>query len=111
MRAALVQHLRARPTPRVEFGSLHETLIIASVATVLVIRPQLWLTHYPQLGGHGLHIAPGNVVTEDNNHFYPPAAALIYFLFVALRLPTRAQQRRERGDSARSSTSPAPSSS
>jgi hypothetical protein len=57
MRAALVQHLRARPTPRVELGSLHETLIIASVATVLVIRTQLWLAHHPQLGGHGLHIA------------------------------------------------------
>jgi hypothetical protein len=57
MRAALVQHLRARPTPRVEFGSLHETLIIASVATILVIRRQLWLTHDPQLGGHGSHVA------------------------------------------------------
>jgi hypothetical protein len=57
MRAALVQHLRARPTPRVAFGSLHETLIIASVATVLVIRTQLGLTRYAQLGRHGLHIA------------------------------------------------------
>ena len=111
MRAALVQHLRARPTPRVAFGSLHETLIIASVATVLVIRTQLWLTHHPQLGGHGLHIGPGKFVTEDNNHFYPPAAALVYLIFVALFLPTRALQRRERGDSARSPTSPAPSSS
>jgi hypothetical protein len=55
MRAALVQHLRARPTPRVEFGSRHETLIIASVATVLV-STQLWLTRSPQLAGHGLHI-------------------------------------------------------
>ena len=50
MRAALVQHLRARPTPRVEFGSRHETLIIASVATVLV-STQLWLTRSPQLAG------------------------------------------------------------
>src|SRR4051812_49462218 len=57
MRGALGQSLHARPTPRLEFGSLHETLIIAGVATVLVIRTQLWLTHYPQLGGHGLHIA------------------------------------------------------
>src|SRR4051812_23893575 len=57
MRGALGQSLRARPTPRLEFGSLHETLIIAGVATVLVIRTDLWLTNYPQLGGHGLHIA------------------------------------------------------
>jgi hypothetical protein len=56
MRAA-VPHLRALPPPRAEFSSLHETLIIAGVATVLVIRTQLWLTNYPQLGGHGLHIA------------------------------------------------------
>ena len=54
---AVVQHLRALPTPRVEFSSLHETLLIAAVATVLVIRTQLWLTNYPQLGGGGLHIA------------------------------------------------------
>jgi hypothetical protein len=54
---AVVHHLRALPPPRAEFSSLHETLIIAGVATVLVIRTQLWLTNYPQLGGHGLHIA------------------------------------------------------
>ncbi|MDW5595705.1 hypothetical protein VSS74_15250 [Conexibacter stalactiti] len=40
-----------------DFGPLHETLLITAVATVLVIRTQLWLTNYPQLGGHGLHIA------------------------------------------------------
>jgi hypothetical protein len=57
MHAAPVQHLRGHPTPRVEFSSLHETLITASVATVLVIRTQLWLTHCPRLGGHGLQIA------------------------------------------------------
>ena len=57
MRAAIAQHLRGLPTPRAQFSSLHETLIIAGVATVLVIRTQLWLTNYPQLGGHGLHIA------------------------------------------------------
>ncbi|HMJ03616.1 MAG TPA: hypothetical protein VK506_11770 [Conexibacter sp.] len=40
-----------------EFASLHETLLLTAVATILVIRTQLWLTHYPQLGGGGLHIA------------------------------------------------------
>ena len=40
-----------------EFGSLHDTLLITGVATILVIRTQLWLTNYPQLGGAGLHIA------------------------------------------------------
>lgn len=34
-----------------------EWFLIASVGTVLVIRTQLWLTNYPQLGGRGLHIA------------------------------------------------------
>jgi hypothetical protein len=49
---------RLRSTPRgIEFGTLHETLLITGVATILVIRTQLWLTNYPQLGGHGLHIA------------------------------------------------------
>lgn len=40
-----------------DFGSLQETLLLTSVATVLFIRTQLWLTNYPQLGGRGLHIA------------------------------------------------------
>ena len=137
--AAAVQHLRALPTPRVQFSSLHETLIIAGVATVLVIRTQLWLTNYPQLGGHGLHIAHllwgglfmllaigllltflgrpvlraaavlggvgfgffidelGKFVTEDNNYFYRPAAALIYLIFVGLFVLSRALQRRGGG--------------
>lgn len=34
-----------------------EWFLITSVGTVLVIRTQLWLTNYPQLGGRGLHIA------------------------------------------------------
>lgn len=38
-------------------SALHETFLVAAVATVLVIRTQLWLTNYPQLGGAGLHIA------------------------------------------------------
>jgi hypothetical protein len=40
-----------------DFGALHETFLVTAVTTVLVIRTQLWLTNYPQLGGHGLHIA------------------------------------------------------
>jgi hypothetical protein len=121
-----------------EFGSLHETLLITGVATILVIRTQLWLTNYPQLGGAGLHIAHllwgglfmllsigllltflgrgirraaaivggvgfgffidelGKFITEDNNYFYKPAAALIYLIFIGLFALTRMLQRRER---------------
>jgi len=117
---------------------LHETLLMTGVATILVIRTQLWLTNYPQLGGRGLHIAHllwgglfmlvaigllltylgrrvrrvaavvggvgfgffidelGKFITEDNNYFYRPAAALIYLIFIGLFLITRSMQRRER---------------
>jgi hypothetical protein len=127
--------------PRVsDFGSLHETLLITGVATILVIRTQLWLTNYPQLGGRGLHIAHllwgglfmlvaigllltflgrpvrraaaivggvgfgffidelGKFITEDNNYFYKPAAALIYLIFIGLFMLTRAMQRSGRDD-------------
>jgi hypothetical protein len=48
----------ARRAPRnADFGELQETFLVAAVATILIIRTQLWLTNYPQLGGHGLHIA------------------------------------------------------
>jgi hypothetical protein len=40
-----------------DFGSLLETVPLSAVATILVIRTQLYLTHYPQLGGGRLHIA------------------------------------------------------
>lgn len=40
-----------------DLGLLHESFFIAAVTTIICIRTQLWLTHYPQLGGHGLHIA------------------------------------------------------
>ncbi len=53
MRIRLLRH----PTRDVDFISLLETFLVAAVATVLVIRTQLWATNYPQLGGHGLHIA------------------------------------------------------
>ena len=130
---------RLRTTPRgIEFGALHETLLITGVATILVIRTQLWLTNYPQLGGRGLHIAHllwggmfmlisigllltflgrpvrrlaaivggvgfgffidelGKFITEDNNYFYKPAAALIYLIFIGLFMTTRALQRSDR---------------
>ncbi len=48
----------ARRAPRnMDFGQLQETFLVVAVTTILVIRTQLWLTNYPQLGGHGLHIA------------------------------------------------------
>jgi hypothetical protein len=130
---------RLRTMPRgIEFGALHETLLISGVATILVIRTQLWLTNYPQLGGRGLHVAHllwggmfmlisigllltflgrpvrrlaaivggvgfgffidelGKFITEDNNYFYKPAAALIYLIFIGLFMTTRALQRRDR---------------
>lgn len=40
-----------------EYARAQETLLVTAVATILVIRTQLWLTNYPQLGGSGLHIA------------------------------------------------------
>lgn len=49
--------LRPRAPRNADFVSLLESFLIAAVTTVLVIRTQLWLTHYPQLGGGGLHIA------------------------------------------------------
>lgn len=47
-----------RRAPRnADFARMHETFIVVAIATILVIRTQLWLTNYPQLGGGGLHIA------------------------------------------------------
>jgi hypothetical protein len=40
-----------------EFGDLQEIFLVSAIATILVIRTQLWATNYPQLGGSGLHIA------------------------------------------------------
>jgi hypothetical protein len=46
--APLTWWSRARPrAPRnAELGSLLETFLIAAATTVLVVRTQLWLTHY-----------------------------------------------------------------
>jgi hypothetical protein len=46
-----------RGVRNVEFGDLQETFLVTAVVTILVIRTRLWATNYPQLGGHGLHIA------------------------------------------------------
>jgi hypothetical protein len=51
------QRFRPRAPRNAEFVSLLESFLIAAVTTVLIIRTQLWLTNYPQLGGGGLHIA------------------------------------------------------
>jgi hypothetical protein len=45
------------PVRSTDFPNLHERFLIAAITTILVIRTQLWLTNYPQLGGAGLHIA------------------------------------------------------
>lgn len=41
----------------VDIGGLQDTFLVSAVAMILVIRLQLFLTHYPQLGGGKLHIA------------------------------------------------------
>ena len=38
-------------------GSLLDTVMVCGIGTILIIRTELWLTNYPQVGGHGLHIA------------------------------------------------------
>jgi hypothetical protein len=50
-------HLLQRAPRNANLGTLHLTFFVAAIATELCIRTQLYLTHYPQLGGHGLHIA------------------------------------------------------
>jgi cation transport ATPase len=50
-------HLLQRASRNYNMAALHLTFFVAAIATELCIRTQLYLTHYPQLGGHGLHIA------------------------------------------------------
>jgi hypothetical protein len=52
-----VRHLIYNPVRRYDFVEKLEWFLVSAVATILVIRTQLWLTNYPQLGGSGLHIA------------------------------------------------------
>ncbi len=56
-RWSAVRDIRRRSPRNADFGRLLEAFLVAAVATILVIRTQLWLTNYPQLGGGGLHIA------------------------------------------------------
>jgi hypothetical protein len=46
-----------QPPRRLDLSSQQDTVLVCAVATVLVIRLQLWITNYPQLGGGKLHIA------------------------------------------------------
>jgi hypothetical protein len=49
--------LKRPPVRNVDIGDLQDTFLVCAVATILIIRLQLWLTNYPQLGGGKLHIA------------------------------------------------------
>jgi hypothetical protein len=49
--------LRLRASRNADFGALQETFLVTAAATILIIRTDLWLTNYPQIGGGGLHIA------------------------------------------------------
>jgi hypothetical protein len=46
-----------QPPRRLDLSSQQDTVLVCAVATILVIRLQLWITNYPQLGGGRLHIA------------------------------------------------------
>jgi hypothetical protein len=50
-------HRRRRPARNIEIKSLLDTLFVSAIATILVIRLQLWATNYPKLGSGKLHIA------------------------------------------------------
>ena len=52
-----MKRLINNPIKRFDFVQKLEWFLISAVTMILVIRTQLWLTHYPQLGGNGLHIA------------------------------------------------------
>ena len=48
---------RRMPPRRADVTQLLETVLFCAIATVLVVRTELYLTNYPQVGGNGLHIA------------------------------------------------------
>jgi hypothetical protein len=47
----------AHPARSVEAAELLERFVVSAVVAVLLIRGWLALTGYPQIGGHGLHVA------------------------------------------------------
>src|SRR5579884_3877546 len=53
--AAVVRH--HHPARNIQVRALLDTFFVCGIATILVIRLQLWATHYPKLGGGKLHIA------------------------------------------------------
>jgi hypothetical protein len=57
VRWPIVLDVTRRAPRNADFGELQETFLVSAVTMILFIRTQLWLTNYPQLGGHGLHIA------------------------------------------------------
>src|SRR5437764_10337313 len=55
-RVAIGGHLH-RSARNIEIRSLLDTFFVFAIATILIIRLQLWATNYPKLGGGKLHIA------------------------------------------------------
>src|SRR5947209_10923725 len=55
-RMAIGGHLH-RSARNIEIRSLLDTFFVCAIATILIIRLQLWATNYPKLGGGKLHIA------------------------------------------------------
>ena len=78
---------------------------MSGVTTILVIRTQLWLTNYPQLGGHGLHIAH----LLWGGLFMLVAIGLL-LTFLGRRIRAHGRRRSAASASASSSTSSASSS-
>jgi len=54
---ARLRHALRNPVPRFDSVKQLQIFLISAVVMILVIRTQLWLTNYPQLGGGSLHIA------------------------------------------------------
>jgi hypothetical protein len=57
VRQGLETALARLPIRSIDMTRLLDTLLVCAVLTILIVRTQLYLTNYPQLGGRGLHIA------------------------------------------------------